>query len=151
MIRQKVTPFLWFDTQAEEAASFYVSLFPDSKVTRRTPGPGGRPLTVEFELGGVQFIALNGGPLYKFNEAVSLSVDCSDQDEIDRLWAALSEGGSPGQCGWLKDRYGLSWQIVPSVLPELLNDPSCACAVTQAMMSMRKLDIQSLRQAAQGA
>ena len=121
MARQKITPFLWFDGQAEEAAAFYVSLFPDSAVTGVTPGPGGAALVVEFRLAGAHFyLALNGGPHYKFNEAVSLSIDCRTQAEVDDLWEALSAGGSKGQCGWLKDKYGLSWQVVPSALGELM-------------------------------
>ncbi len=135
--RQKVTTFLWFDTQAEEAANFYVSLFKDSHVTSLSP------MIVTFELGGVQFIALNGGPHFKFNEAISLSVDCVDQTEVDELWEKLSAGGSQGQCGWLKDKYGLSWQIVPSVLPQLMSDPSGR--VMEALMKMTKLDIQKLQ------
>lgn len=124
MPRQKVTTFLWFDTQAEEAANFYVSLFRDSRVTQVTRGPAGAAFVIEFELAGIQYIALNGGPMYKFNEAISLSVDSADQDEIDILWEKLSAGGSDFKCGWLKDKYGLSWQIVPTVLPKLMADPT---------------------------
>src|SRR5437764_4390673 len=150
MVRQKITPFLWFDHQAEEAANFYVSLFPDSAVTGVTPGPDGKPLVVAFRLAGVEFLALNGGPHFKFNEAVSLSIDCRSQAEVDELWEKLSAGGSKGQCGWLKDRYGLSWQVVPAVLPELLNDPDRAKAgrVMEAVMGMTKLDIAALQAAA---
>jgi predicted 3-demethylubiquinone-9 3-methyltransferase (glyoxalase superfamily) len=148
MHRQKVTTFLWFDTQAEEAANFYVSLFENSRVTRVTSGPTGEAFVVEFELAGVQYIALNGGPMFHFTEAISLSVDCADQAEIDKLWEKLSEGGSGGQCGWLKDRFGLSWQIVPSVLPMLMADPSGR--VMQALMQMTKLDIQTLQDAYDG-
>jgi predicted 3-demethylubiquinone-9 3-methyltransferase (glyoxalase superfamily) len=148
MIRQKVTPFLWFDSQAEEAAAFYVSLFPDSAVTTVTPGPGGAALVVEFQLAGVRFLALNGGPQFPFTEAISLSVDCRSQAEVDELWEKLSTGGSPGQCGWLKDRYGLSWQVVPDALPKLLSDPARAGRVMQAMMGMIKIDIQALQAAA---
>ncbi len=148
MPRQKVTTFLWFDTQAEEAARFYVSLFTDSRVTRVTPGPTGAAFVVEFELAGIQYIALNGGPMFKFNEAISLSVDCADQAEIDALWQKLSEGGSDFRCGWLKDKYGLSWQIVPSALPKLMADPSGR--VMQALMQMTKLDIQKLQDAFDG-
>lgn len=148
MPRQKVTTFLWFDTQAEEAANFYVSLFDNSRVTRVTPGPTGAVFVVEFELDGVQYIALNGGPMYKFTEAISLSVDCADQAEVDELWEKLSAGGSDFNCGWLKDRYGLSWQIVPSVLPILMADPSGR--VMQALMQMTKIDIQKLQDAFDG-
>lgn len=148
MPRQKVTTFLWFDTQAEEAANFYVSLFKDSRVTHVTPGPTGAAFVVEFELGGIQYIALNGGPMFKFTEAISLSVDCADQTEVDRLWEKLSVGGSDFRCGWLKDKYGLSWQIVPTVLPKLMADPSGR--VMQALMQMQKLDIQKLQDAFDG-
>ncbi len=151
MARQKITPFLWFDGQAEEAANFYVSLFPDSAVTGVTPGPGGAALVVEFRLAGVQYLALNGGPHFKLTEAFSLSVDCHSQAEVDELWEKLSAGGSKSQCGWLKDKYGLSWQVVPSVLPELLGgtDRAKAGRVMDAMMGMTKLDIQALRDAAE--
>lgn len=150
MIRQKVTPFLWFNGRAEEAAAFYVSLFPGSAVTAVTPGPGGAALVVEFQLAGVRFLALNGGPQFPFTEAISLSVDCRSQAEVDELWEKLSAGGSPGQCGWLKDRYGLSWQVVPDALPKLLSDPDPARAgrVMQAMMGMTKIDVQALQAAA---
>ena len=150
MIRQKTTPFLWFDDQAQEAARFYVSLFPDSAVTGVTPGPDGKPLVVEFQLAGVRFLALNGGPHFQFNEAVSLSIDCRSQAEVDDLWEKLSAGGSEGQCGWLKDRYGLSWQVVPDVLPKLLADPDRARAgrVMDAMMRMTRIDIRALEAAA---
>ncbi len=152
MIRQKVTPFLWFDDQAEEAARFYVSLFPDSAVTKVTPGPTGAAMVVAFVLAGVQFLALNGGPHYRLTEAFSLSVDCRSQAEVDELWEKLSAGGSPGRCGWLKDRFGLSWQVVPAVLPELLNGPDRARAgrVLEAMMGMTRIDIAALRAAADG-
>jgi predicted 3-demethylubiquinone-9 3-methyltransferase (glyoxalase superfamily) len=152
MGRQKITPFLWFDGQAEEAAHFYVSMFPDSAVTGSTPGPGGKALVVEFRLAGMQFLALNGGPHFKFNEAVSLSIDCQSQAEVDERWEKLSAGGSKGQCGWLKDKYGLSWQVVPAVLPKLLAaaDSGKAARVMNAMMSMTKLDIQALQNAADG-
>src|SRR3954451_22182431 len=143
MARQKVTPFLWFDDQAEEAAEFYVSVFPDSAVTGIIPGPTGAALVVEFRLAGVEFIALNGGPQFRFNEAVSLSVDCRSQEELDELWEKLSAGGSRGQCGWLKDRYGLSWQILPAVLPKLLAgaDRGRARRVLDTLMGMTKLDV----------
>jgi predicted 3-demethylubiquinone-9 3-methyltransferase (glyoxalase superfamily) len=151
MTRQKVRTCLWFDGNAEEAAEFYVSVFKDrgdSGVTGITPGPNGAALVVAFRLAGVEFIALNGGPHFRFTEAVSLSVDCQSQEEVDRLWEKLSAGGSPGQCGWLKDRYGLSWQIVPAVLPKLLADPARAQRVMGALMGMTKLDIRALEAAA---
>jgi predicted 3-demethylubiquinone-9 3-methyltransferase (glyoxalase superfamily) len=148
MAPQKVTPFLWFNSQAEDAAAFYVSLFPNSRICGSTPGPNGTPLVVEFELDGVRFLALNGGPHYQLNEAFSLSVSCDSQLEIDSLWDRLSEGGSHSQCGWLKDRFGLSWQVVPSVLPKLMADPSGR--VMQALMKMNKLEIQPLQDAYDG-
>lgn len=152
MARQKITPFLWFDGKAEEAAEFYVSIFPDSAVTGVTPGPTGAPLVVQFRLAGAEFLALNGGPQFRFNEAISLAIDCRSQAEVDELWEKLSAGGSQGQCGWLKDRYGLSWQVVPAVLPKLLADPDRAKAarVMEAMMRMTRLDIQALQDAADG-
>ena len=150
MARQKITTFLWYDTQAEEAARFYVSLFQDSKITSVMPDPTGAPFVVEFQLAGVPYIALNGGPHFKFNEAISLSVDCEDQVEVDRLWEKLCEGGTPSQCGWLKDKYGLSWQIVPAVLPKLIADPLRGGAVMQALMKMTKLDSQKLQDAYDG-
>jgi predicted 3-demethylubiquinone-9 3-methyltransferase (glyoxalase superfamily) len=152
MTRQKITPCLWFDGQAEEAAAFYVSIFPNSAVIGVTPGPTGSALVVEFQLAGVGFLALNGGPHFKFNEAISLSIDCRSQAEVDDLWEKLSAGGSKSQCGWLKDRYGLSWQVVPSVLPELLSgrDRAKAGRVMEALMRMTKLDIQALQDAAAG-
>jgi predicted 3-demethylubiquinone-9 3-methyltransferase (glyoxalase superfamily) len=154
--QSKITPFLWFNDQAEEAASFYVSVFKKSSkilhVSRYGeggPGPAGKAMVVEFELEGQRFQALNGGPLFRFTEAVSFSVDCRTQEEVDAYWDALTEGGEPGQCGWLKDRYGLSWQIVPTALRELAGDPDPrkAAAVMNAMMQMRKLDIEGLRRA----
>jgi predicted 3-demethylubiquinone-9 3-methyltransferase (glyoxalase superfamily) len=148
--RQKITPCLWFDGRAEEAAAFYASIFPDAAVTKVTPGPGGGALVVEFRLAGMHFLALTGGPQFPFNEAISLSIDCGSQAEIDDLWAKLSAGGSPGQCGWLKDRYGVSWQVVPSVLPKLLADPAKAGRVMHALMGMTKLDIKALQDAADG-
>ena len=150
MARQKITPCLWFDGQAEEAAAFYVSIFPDSEVISVTPGPDGKAVLVEFRLAGVRFQALNGGPEFKFNEAISLSIGCDSQAEIDELWEKLSAGGSPGQCGWLKDRYGVSWQVVPSVLPQLLKDPEKAARVMPVLLGMTKLDIQALRAATDG-
>ena len=152
MPRQKVTPFLWFDNQAEEAAQFYVSLFKDSKINRVVPGPGGAAMVVEFQLAGVAYVALNGGPHYQLTEAFSLSVDCESQAEVDELWEKLSEGGSQNRCGWLKDRYGLSWQIVPSLLPKLMSDsdPAKAGRVMQAMMQMTKIDMAALQRAYDG-
>ena len=151
-----VTPFLWFDTEAKEAAEFYTSLFPNSRITKITTRPD-RPeetvLTVEFDLDGQHLIALNGGPQYSFTEAFSLSIDCRTQEEVDRYWAALTDGGEEGPCGWLKDRYGLSWQVVPDVLPRLLTDPDREKAdrVFAAMMTMQKIDIGELERAAEGA
>lgn len=150
MAREKITPCLWFDGKAEEAARFYVSLFPDSEITGSTPGPGGTPLVVQFRLAGRDFIGLNGGPHYTFNEAISLSIDCRSQEELDELWAKLSDGGSEGRCGWLKDRYGLSWQLVPSALPKLLSDPANAGRVMKAFMGMSRIDIGALEDAAGG-
>jgi predicted 3-demethylubiquinone-9 3-methyltransferase (glyoxalase superfamily) len=152
---QKITPFLWFDNNAEEAAELYVSIFKDSKILSvsrygdASPGPAGSAMSVTFELEGQQFMALNGGPQYKFTEAISLFVHCTTQEEVDDLWARLSAGGEEGPCGWLKDRYGLSWQIVPSVLGEWLGDEDAEKAkrVMQAMLQMKKLDIQRLKQA----
>jgi predicted 3-demethylubiquinone-9 3-methyltransferase (glyoxalase superfamily) len=155
----KITSCLWFDGRGEEAAQFYVSLFPNSKlgkVTRYpegTPGQAGSVMTVEFELDGVQFLALNGGPEFKFTEAVSFQIDCKDQAEVDRYWNALiADGGEESVCGWLKDRFGLSWQVVPNVLPRLMGDPDKAKAnrVAAAMMQMRKIDIGKLEEAAAG-
>jgi predicted 3-demethylubiquinone-9 3-methyltransferase (glyoxalase superfamily) len=150
MTRQKIKTCLWFDGNAEEAAKFYVSVFKDSGITGVTPGPDGAALVVTFRLAGVELLALNGGPQFKFNEAVSLSVDCGSQEELDELWEKLSAGGAPGRCGWLKDRYGLSWQIVPAVLPKLLAgaDPGRAQRVLGALMGMTKLDIRALEAAA---
>lgn len=150
---QKIRPCLWFDGQALEAAEFYVSVFGgDSRVggvtygTEATPGETGTVLTVEFVLAGQDYLALNGGPQFTFDEAVSLSVDCEDQQEVDRLWARFTEEGEESMCGWLKDKYGLSWQIVPRVLPELIGGPDRARAdrVMKALTGMRKLDVQAL-------
>jgi len=152
---QKITPFLWFDNQAEEAINFYVSIFKNSKVLNVSrygdagPGPAGSVITATFQLEGQEFMALNGGPDHKFTEAISLFVDCKTQEEVDELWAKLSEGGEEGPCGWLKDKYGLSWQIIPSALGELLNDPDPAKSqsVMKAMLQMSKIDIKGLQQA----
>jgi predicted 3-demethylubiquinone-9 3-methyltransferase (glyoxalase superfamily) len=157
MLRQKVRTFLWYDNSAEEAANFYCTLFPDSKILSVArypeggPAPAGTVMTVEFQLAGVQFIALNGGPHFKFTEAVSLTVDCEDQAEVDILWDKLTAEGQPSQCGWLKDKYGLSWQIVPRALVELLSSSDAAKAgrVVQSMMTMSKIDIATLQAAAQ--
>jgi predicted 3-demethylubiquinone-9 3-methyltransferase (glyoxalase superfamily) len=146
---------LWFDNQAEEAMKFYTSIFKNSKVGKVTrygeagPGPKGGVMTASFELEGMEFTALNGGPLFKFSPAISFAVDCRSQEEVDELWTKLSAGGEEGQCGWLKDKYGVSWQIVPTVLVEMLNDPDPEKSkrVTEAMLKMKKLDIQALRQA----
>jgi predicted 3-demethylubiquinone-9 3-methyltransferase (glyoxalase superfamily) len=156
---QKITPFLWFDTQAEEAAKYYVSIFPKSKILSTArygdagPGPKGSVMTVEFELAGQRTIALNGGPQFKFTEAISLSVDCRDQKEVDRYWTKLSQGGQESMCGWLKDRYGLSWQVNPTILGELLSsrDAKKTKRVMEAMLKMRKIDIAALKAAAKAA
>lgn len=157
---QRITPCLWFDGAAEEAARFYVSLFPDSQIDSiaRAPAdyPGGKAgavLIVDFTLAGQKFQALNGGPHYKFNEAISMSVNCVDQAEVDRLWGALTDdGGAPVQCGWLKDRFGLSWQIVPEALPRLMRkaEPAQAARVFQALTQMVKLDAAELEKAYAG-
>jgi predicted 3-demethylubiquinone-9 3-methyltransferase (glyoxalase superfamily) len=151
----KITPFLWFDTQAEEAANLYVSVFPRSRILDVTrygeagPGPKGTAMTVRFELDGQQFIALNGGPVFKFTEAVSFSINCETQEEVDHYWEKLSEGGEQVQCGWLKDRFGLSWQVNPSILGRLLSDadPTKSKRVMEAMLQMRKIDIAGLQRA----
>ena len=154
---QKITPFLWFDTQAEEAAKFYASIFPNSRILNTArygdagPGSKGSVMTVEFELDGQRMIALNGGPQFKFTEAISLSVDCKTQEEVDHYWTKLSQGGQESMCGWLKDRYGLSWQVNPAILGELLADPDPKKArrVMEAMLKMKKIDIAALKRAAQ--
>ncbi|MFB7123290.1 VOC family protein [Kitasatospora xanthocidica] len=156
---QKITTSLWFDDQAEEAAAFYTTLFPNSRVLRTTrygetgPGPAGSVMTVEFELAGRAYVGLNGGPAFHFTEAISLQVACDDQQEVDRLWAELTaDGGQPGPCGWLKDRYGLSWQITPRVLLDLVSgeDRATADRVFAAMLRMQKIEIQPLLDAAKG-
>jgi predicted 3-demethylubiquinone-9 3-methyltransferase (glyoxalase superfamily) len=147
---QKITPFLWFDGQAEEAANFYVSLFPDSKILWKTAGADGKTQWLSFELNGQAFNALNGGPVFKFTEAISFFVNCEGQEEVDKYWNALTaNGGSEGQCGWLKDKYGLSWQIIPTALSRLLGDPDHAKAgrVMQAMLKMKKIVIADLEKA----
>lgn len=151
----KITPCLWFDFNAEEAVDFYRSVFPASRVLETSyyndavPDRKGKVLTMRFELAGQQFLALNGGPQFPFTEAISLAVDCTAQEEIDTLWQRLSEGGSTGQCGWLRDRFGLSWQLVPREMIAMLRDPDPARAtrVMQAMMGMQKLDLAVLRRA----
>jgi predicted 3-demethylubiquinone-9 3-methyltransferase (glyoxalase superfamily) len=156
---QKITPFLWFDDQAEEAVNFYVSTFKNSKVgnltrydeesAKASGRPKGSVMTIDFQLAGQDFIALNGGPQFKFTEAISFSVDCKTQEEVDEFWEKLSAGGEQGPCGWLKDKYGLSWQIVPTVLVEMLKDQDAEKVkrVTHAMLQMKKLDIAALKQA----
>ena len=155
----KISPFLWFDTQAEEAANLYVSIFPNSKILATArygdagPGPKGSVMTVQFQLDGQEVIALNGGPIYKFTEAISLSVDCKSQEEVDRYWSMLTaSGGQEGPCGWLKDKFGLSWQIVPTVLPQMLTDADRKKAgrVMDAMMKMKKIDVAALKRAYEG-
>jgi predicted 3-demethylubiquinone-9 3-methyltransferase (glyoxalase superfamily) len=159
---QKITPCFWFDTQAKEAAEFYVSVFENSRILRilhyTEAGydihgkPAGTVLTVEFEISGQRFTALNGGPAFKFNEAISLEVNCETQDEIDYYWEKLSNGGEQSNCGWLKDRYGLSWQVTPILLAEMLNDPdkNKCMRVTNAFLQMKKLDIDELEKAFNG-
>jgi predicted 3-demethylubiquinone-9 3-methyltransferase (glyoxalase superfamily) len=152
---QMITPNLWFDTQAEEAARFYTSIFKESKVVSVShygeagPRPAGTVMTVNFELEGQEFTALNGGPEFKFNEAISLLVNCETQEEVDEFWEKLSEGGEKGPCGWLKDKYGVSWQIVPTVLEEMLQDEDAEKAnrVMKAMLQMSKIDIAGLEKA----
>ena len=156
---QKITTFLWFDNNAEEAINFYCSIFPDAQRLSETrcgeagPGPKGSLLTASFQLAGQEFAALNGGPMFKFNEAVSLVVNCTSQAEVDHYWEKLSAGGQIQQCGWLKDQFGLSWQIVPTVLPQLLShpDPAKAGRVIQAMLQMKKLDLATLEAALEQA
>lgn len=152
---QKITPFLWFDTQALEAAEFYCSIFKDAKINsimrypEGSPGQPGTVMTVDFQLEGQRFTAINGGSAFTFTPAISFYVDCATQTEVDTLWEKLTAGGAEEQCGWLKDKYGVSWQIVPTVLIELMNDPDPEKAqrVTQAMLQMVKLDIEGLRRA----
>ena len=158
-ITQKITPFLWFDDKAEEAAKFYTSIFKNSKIGNITrydeeaAGPTGRPagsvMTVDFQLGGQEFVALNGGPMFKFTEAISFVVNCENQEEVDYFWSKLSAGGEESRCGWLKDKFGLSWQVVPAVLIEMLTDKDTAKAkrVMQAMLQMDKIDIAVLKKA----
>jgi predicted 3-demethylubiquinone-9 3-methyltransferase (glyoxalase superfamily) len=154
----KISPNLWFDTEAEDAASFYTSVFNNSRVvhvahyTEAGPRPAGTVMSVEFELDGQRFVAINGGPQFTFDEAVSFQIDCETQDDVDLYWDTLSEGGEEGPCGWLKDKYGLSWQVVPTGMDELFSDPDPKRAerAMQAMLKMGKLDIAALRNAADG-
>src|SRR5215831_14091137 len=149
---------LWFDTEGEAAANYYASIFKDSRIgriaryTEAGPGPAGAVLTVEFELNGQKFLALNGGPQFTFNEAISITIPCADQDEVDYYWDRLSEGGQEVACGWLKDKYGLFWQVVPTVLPNMITDPDPEKArrATEAMLTMTKLDIATLQKAYAG-
>jgi predicted 3-demethylubiquinone-9 3-methyltransferase (glyoxalase superfamily) len=156
---EKIIPNLWFDTESEEAAAFYVSVFGDgsrivnvARYTEAGPRPAGTVMSVEFELRGQRFVAIDGGPEFRFSEAVSFQVTCADQDEIDFFWEKLGDGGEEGPCGWLKDRYGLSWQVVPAGMDELFSDPdqSRAARAMEAMFTMRKLDVAALRAAADG-
>ncbi len=154
-MQQSITPFLWFDSNAEEAMNFYVSIFKNSKVVSVNrygdagPGPSGTVMSATFQLDGQQFMALNGGPQFRFTEAISFFVDCETQQEVDELWEKLCEGGEPQQCGWLKDRYGLSWQIIPRALGRMLNDedPEKAGRAMQAMLQMQKIDVAALERA----
>src|SRR6476660_1243261 len=149
----RIVPNLWFDTQSEEAAAFYTSVFPNSRIVNTTyytesvPSRVGTVLTVEFELDGQPYIALNGGPEFTFNEAVSLQIECADQDEIDYYWSRLADGGEEGQCGWLKDRYGVSWQVAPAGMAEYLADPERADRSMKAIFTMRKIDMAALQRA----
>ena len=154
----KISPFLWFDTQAEEAANFYTSIFKNSKVGKIARYPEGAPadkgsvMTVAFTIDGKEFTALNGGPMFKFTEAISMIVHCETQVEVDHYWETLSAGGQPGRCAWLKDKFGVSWQVVPRALIELMqdNDPAKSARVVQAMLQMTKIDIAVLQRAYQG-
>jgi predicted 3-demethylubiquinone-9 3-methyltransferase (glyoxalase superfamily) len=151
--KQKIVTYLWFDAQAEEAAKHYTSIFKNSKITSVSrygdagPGPKGTAMVVNFQLEGQDFIALNGGPQFKFTEAISLLVNCDTQKEVDELWSRLSAGGEEGQCGWLKDKFGLSWQIIPTVLFQLIQDrdPAKSKGAMQAMLQMKKIDIEGLK------
>jgi predicted 3-demethylubiquinone-9 3-methyltransferase (glyoxalase superfamily) len=153
---QKITPCLWFDTEGEEAANFYTSVFPNSKIVdvsrsgEAGPRPEGTVMVVSFELDGQKFTALNGGPEFTFNEAISFQVSCETQEEVDAFWSKLSEGGEEGPCGWLKDKFGVSWQIIPTALPRLLGNPDREKAkrVMQAMLKMKKIEIDELERAA---
>ena len=156
MPQLRVTPNLWFDTQAEEAANFYCSIFPNSRIVSTArypadgPGPEGQVMTVEYELDGQRYVHINGGPQFTFSEAVSFQINCADQAEVDYYWEKLTDGGEESQCGWLKDRYGFSWQVVPAGMDELFSDadPGRAQRAMQAMLQMKKLDVAELRRAA---
>ena len=156
--KQKITTYLWFDREAEEAANLYTSTFKNSKILNVArygdagPGPKGTAMTVNFQLDGQEFIALNGGPMYRFTEAISLLVDCETQEEVDRLWNKLTAGGEESQCGWLKDKFGLSWQIIPSALFRLMSDPDPEKSkrVMEAMLQMKKIDVPTLERAHAG-
>ena len=155
---QKITPFLWFDNNAEEAMNFYTSIFKNSRIVSVSrygdagPGPKGAVMTGTFEVEGQRFMALNGGPLFKFNESISFFVNCETQEEVDDLWRKLTAGGQESRCGWLKDKFGVSWQIIPSILGQLLGDkdPEKSKRVMQAMLKMGKIDIEGLRRAHEG-
>jgi predicted 3-demethylubiquinone-9 3-methyltransferase (glyoxalase superfamily) len=150
---KKITPFLWFDAQAEQAMRFYVSIFKNSKVLEVTPGPDGKVMGVRFELEGQEFTGLNAGPEFKFTEAISFYVNCKDQAEVDELWAKLSAGaGEESRCGWVKDRFGLWWQVIPEALPRLMGDkdPVKAKRVVDAMLKMKKIDVAELERAHAG-
>lgn len=157
-MKQKITPSLWFDTEAEEAAGFYASVFKTGRIlniaryTEAGPRPAGTVMTVEFELGGQRFVAINGGPQFKFDEAISFQISCEDQEEVDYYWEQLTEGGKEGQCGWLTDRFGLSWQVVPTGMAEVFAnpDPEFSRRAMQAMLGMKKIDIAALRSAGEG-
>jgi predicted 3-demethylubiquinone-9 3-methyltransferase (glyoxalase superfamily) len=157
-MKQRIVPNLWFDTEAEEAAKFYTSVFEDSRIvnvthyTESAPREAGMVMTVEFELDGQRFIGINGGDQFRFDEAVSFEIECETQEEVDHYWEKLTEGGEEGQCGWLKDRFGLSWQVVPTGMEEVFADPDTKRAdrAMQAMLKMRKLDLAALRAAADG-
>jgi len=157
-VTTQISTCLWFDGRAEEAANFYVSIFPNSKILKTArypegaPGPAGSVMIIEFELDGRKFLGLNGGPHFKFNEAISFIISCQTQEEVDRYWQALTAGGGEVQCGWVKDKFGVSWQVTPTMLGQLLSDPDAQKAkrVMQAMMGMKKLDVRGLKQAAAG-
>jgi predicted 3-demethylubiquinone-9 3-methyltransferase (glyoxalase superfamily) len=157
-MEQKIIPNLWFDTEAEQAANFYISVFKNSRIvnvahyTDVGPGEPGTVMTVEFDLDGHRFVGINGGPQFQFDEAVSFQISCETQDEVDYYWERLTEGGEESQCGWLKDRYGLSWQVVPTGMEEVFSDPDPERAkrAMKAMLEMRKIDIEALRSAADG-
>jgi predicted 3-demethylubiquinone-9 3-methyltransferase (glyoxalase superfamily) len=157
-MQSKITPNLWFDTEAEEAAVFYTSVFDNSRIvtvnhyTEAGPRPAGTVMTVEFELDGQRFVGVNGGPQFTFDEAVSFQIECATQEEVDYYWERLSEGGEEGPCGWLKDRFGLSWQVTPTGIGELFSDPDPQRAqrAMKAMLGMRKLDLETMRRAADG-